>query len=92
MPEIPTLAENGLPGYHAVGWNGLFVGARTPSAIAERLATEARAALQRPEVKAQVERQGAEVVASTPEEFGRFVRSEIARWREVIRRTGVRAE
>jgi len=92
MPDIPTLAESGLPGYDAVGWNGLFLPARTPPAVVERLSTEARAALLRPEVKAQVERQGAEVVASTPDQFGRFVRTEIARWRDVIQRTGVRAE
>ena len=92
MPDIPTLAESGLPGYDAVGWNGLFVSSRTPPEIVARLSAEARAALNRPEVKAQVERQGAEVVASTPDQFGQFVRAEIARWREVIQRTGVRAE
>jgi tripartite-type tricarboxylate transporter receptor subunit TctC len=92
MPEIPTLAESGFPGTDAVGWNGLFLPARTPPAAVERLAAEARAALLRPEVRAQVERQGAEVVASEPDAFGRFVRGEIARWRDVIRRTGVKVE
>ncbi len=92
MPEVPTLAESGFPGYDAVGWNGLFLPARTPRAVVDRLAREVRSALQRPEVQQQVERQGAEVVGNDPAEFGRFVRSEMARWRDVIRRTGVRVE
>jgi tripartite-type tricarboxylate transporter receptor subunit TctC len=92
MPDIPTVAESGFPGYEAVGWNGLFLPARTPSAAVERLAAEARAALGRPEVRAQVERQGAEVVASAPDAFARLVAAELARWRDVIRRTGVKVE
>jgi tripartite-type tricarboxylate transporter receptor subunit TctC len=91
MPEVPTLAET-LPGYEAVGWNGLFLPARTPAPVAARLADESRAALRRPEVRDQVARQGADAVGNAPEEFGRFVQAELARWRGVIQRTGVRAE
>jgi tripartite-type tricarboxylate transporter receptor subunit TctC len=92
LPEVPTLAESGFPSFDAVGWNGLFLPAHAPAPIVARLAREVRAALYRPEVRAQVERQGAEVVGSSPEDFARFVRAEIARWGEVVRRAGIKVE
>jgi tripartite-type tricarboxylate transporter receptor subunit TctC len=92
LREVPTLAESGFSGFDAVGWNGLFLPANTPPAVLARLGQEVHAALYRPEVKAQVERQGAEVVGSSPEDFARFVRAEIARWGEVVRRNGIRVE
>jgi tripartite-type tricarboxylate transporter receptor subunit TctC len=92
LPDVPTLAESGFPDFDAVGWNGLFLPPHTPPAIVARLAYEVRAALYRPDVKAQVERQGAEVVGSEPETFARFVRAEVVRWAEVVRRNGVTVE
>lgn len=92
LPEVPTLAESGFPDFDAVGWNGLFLPARTPPGIVRRLAHDVHAALVQPEVKAQVERQGAEVVGSSPEEFARFVRTETARWRDVVRSARVKVE
>lgn len=73
LPEVPTLQEAGLAGYDAVGWNGVFLPAGTPSAIRQRLAEAIRRALHRPEVRERIEQQGAEVVASRPEEFAAFV-------------------
>ncbi|MCW8087564.1 Bug family tripartite tricarboxylate transporter substrate binding protein [Sabulicella glaciei] len=92
LPEVPTLAEAGLPGYDAVGWNGVFVPTGTPPAVVARLADGIRAALDRPSVRERVEQQGAEIVASSSEEFARFVASELTRWRAVVARTGVRVE
>jgi len=92
LPEVPTVAEAGLPGYNAVGWNGVFVPAGTSSAIVTKLADGIRAALGRPGVRERVEQQGAEIIASTPQDFARFVTSELTRWRGVVSRTGARAE
>lgn len=89
LPDVPTLNEAGLKGYDAVGWNGVFVRAGTPAPIVDRLATEIRRILQDPEIRTKVSEQGAEVVASTPEEFAKFVREEIERWRAVVKATGV---
>lgn len=92
LPDVPTLAESGFSHFDAVGWNGLFLHAHTPAAVVARLAQEVRAALHRPDVKAQVERQGAEVVGSSPEAFARFVRAEIVRWAEVVHHHGIKVE
>ncbi len=92
LPDIPTLAESGFPDFNAVGWNGLFLPAHTPAPVVARLGQEVRAALYRPDVKAQVERQGAEVAGSSPESFAHFVRAEIVRWAEVVRSHGIKVE
>ena len=85
MPELPTIAESGLPGYDASGWYGLFVPAATPKAVVTRLNQEAVKALRLPEVVKTLSSQGAEPVASTPEEFGAFVRSEIDKWANLVK-------
>ncbi|WP_052213575.1 tripartite tricarboxylate transporter substrate-binding protein [Belnapia sp. F-4-1] len=85
-------AERGFPDFGAVGWNGLFLPAHTPPAIVARLAYEARAALHRPDVKAQVERQSGDVVGRNQRTFARFVRTEVVRWAEVVRRNGIQVE
>lgn len=92
LPEVPTLAEAGLPGYEAVGWNGVFVPAGTPPETVARLAEGLRGALARPIVRERIEQQGAEVVGSSPEDFARFVGAELTRWRAVVARVGATAE
>ena len=89
LPEVPTIAEAGLPGFEAIGWNGILAPAATPRPIIERLHREIVAALRNPEVLAQLTAQGIEPVGSTPEEFGKIIRVDVAKWSQVLRRAGV---
>jgi tripartite-type tricarboxylate transporter receptor subunit TctC len=83
-PDIPTLDELGVTGFDATSWFGLFVPAGTPKDIVARLSAETAAALKDPVVRQRMMAVGAEPVSSTPEEFGRFYRAEVAKWRKVV--------
>lgn len=89
LPEVPTTRETGFPAVDAVAWFGIQVPSRTPRPVIERLATEIRAVVREPAVRAKIEEQGAEPVGDTPEEFQAFIGREIARWGEVIRRGNI---
>ena len=91
-PDIPTVAEAGLPGYDVTGWLGIVGPRGLPPAVIARLNTELNRIMQEPEMMARLSAQGAEVVTGTPEEFGAYIRSEIARWAAVTREAGIRAE
>jgi tripartite-type tricarboxylate transporter receptor subunit TctC len=84
LPDVPTLAESGVPGYEVTSWNGLAVPARTPTAIIERLNKEARAALNSPQIRQRFQDLGVEPNASTPEGAQKFLVSEIAKWNALI--------
>lgn len=84
-PQLPTLAESGLPGYEAVSWNGVFVPARTPPELVARISTEVRRILQLPEVREKFAAQGYSALGSTPEEFRRFVQAEADKWGPIVR-------
>lgn len=92
LPEVPTMAEIGLPGATSLTWYGLFVAAGTDPAIVERLGAAAGEAIRRPAVSAQIQALGAIPSGNTPAEFGAFQRAEFARWGEVIRAAGIRVE
>ncbi len=83
-PQLPTIAESGLPGFEAVQWYGVVAPAGTPRPIVERLNREINAALDQPEFAAALDRDGAIARKETPEGFGRLIASEIALWREII--------
>ena len=89
VPEVPTIAESGLPGFEAVAWFGLFAPARTPPAVVEKLQADFARALKLPEVRQMLEGQGAEAVGNSPAEFAQTVRSDLERWRTVIRNAGI---
>ena len=91
MPELPTIAET-LPGYNASGWYGLFAPAATPRAVITRLNTEAVKALRMPDVVRTLSSQGAEPVGNSPEEFGKFVRSEIEKWANLVKAAKMKAD
>ena len=91
-PEVPTLAEAGLPDAESYAWIGLVAPAATPAPVAARLAEEARAALGDPRTRGVLEGAGFEVVASGPEEFTRFVAAETERWGGLVRRLGITAD
>ncbi|MDB5489238.1 MAG: tripartite tricarboxylate transporter substrate binding protein [Reyranella sp.] len=91
-PDIPTIAESGLPGYEVVGWNGLFLVKDTPPAIAGKLYDEVAKALRSTDVKDQMAALGAEPGGNTPAEFTAFVRAESVRWGKIIQDKGIKPE
>ena len=91
-PEIPTVAEAGVPGYEQQVWFGVLAPAGTPRDIIARLNTEIVRILNSPEVKERFGKQGVEVRTTTPDEFGVFLRSEVTRWAKVIKDAGIKGE
>jgi len=91
-PDIPTLAESGVPGYEVSSWYGLVVPAGTPNEVIVRLNAAAAAALGNSEVKKRFSTTDLEPAGSTPEQFGAHIRRETAKWAKVIRQSGMRAE
>ncbi|RCW71704.1 tripartite tricarboxylate transporter substrate binding protein [Pseudorhodoferax soli] len=85
LPQLPTVAEAGLPGYEVYEWNAVFVPAATPAAVTERLSKELAAVLQDPEVRKRLEATGAEVIGSTPAELDAFRRAELTRWTKLAK-------
>jgi tripartite-type tricarboxylate transporter receptor subunit TctC len=88
-PEIPTLAESGLPDFDVSAWTGLFVPAGTPRAIVDRLNAETRKIAAEKHYVDLIQSMGTNVATSSPEEFGTFVRDDIARWSKVIEHAGI---
>lgn len=92
MADVPTLSETVVPGFDVVPWFGVVAPAGTPAPIIQRLHTELQAILGSSEVKTTLSDQGAEAVSVGPEPFGRFIRSEVNRWAEVIKHSGVKVD
>jgi tripartite-type tricarboxylate transporter receptor subunit TctC len=93
LPEVRTVAESGYPGFESGSWNGIAVRAGTPEVIVRRLHKEIVAALtESQQVRANIESSGSKVVASTPEQFGDYVRGEIAKWRRVVATAGIKID
>lgn len=84
LPNVPTLAESGLPGYEVTSWNGIAVAAKTPRAIIERLNREIHAAVNSPQIKQRFQELGVEQNVSTPEGMRKFLVDEIAKWNALI--------
>jgi tripartite-type tricarboxylate transporter receptor subunit TctC len=91
-PELPTVAESGLPGFDVVAWFGLFAPAGTPKPVVDRLSTETRAALAVPEVRKLLVDLGAEPLGSTPEAFAGYVKEEYERWGKLAKEADIRAD
>jgi len=92
LPDVPTVAESGLPGYNVTSWYGMFGPNALPAAITAKLNTEVREALKLPDVTDRLAKLGAEAAPSSPEEFGALVRAEIRRWAKVVNDSGARVE
>jgi tripartite-type tricarboxylate transporter receptor subunit TctC len=90
LPDVPTMAEAGLPGFEVLSWQGLFAPAGTPPAVVERLSKEVRAVMESKDVKDFFAAQGFLVGASTPAEFTAFVGSEVKRWGEIVKAGNVK--
>jgi tripartite-type tricarboxylate transporter receptor subunit TctC len=93
MPDVPTIAESGYPGFSYGAWSGMLAPARTPRPVVEKLHGQLVALLTSRELAEIIARDGAKAVSSaTPEAFGQLIRSEIARWSKIVEQTGARVE
>ena len=92
LPDLPTVAESGVPAYDAAGWWGYAAPAGTPAPVLSRLHLEIGKALAAPALRAAMEAEGVEVIGSTPQQFADFVRDEIGVWAQVIRTSNIRAD
>jgi tripartite-type tricarboxylate transporter receptor subunit TctC len=92
LPDVPTIAEAGLPGYESVQWSGLLAPAGTPREIIVLLHREAVSILRAPEARERLANDGAEVVGSSPEEFSAFLRAETVKWAKVAKVAGIQPE
>jgi len=92
FPDVPTVAEQGFPGFAADAWYGLLTTAGTPRPIVDKLYAEVIRIMKLPESKERMANVGFEIVASTPAEFAQLIRDEIPKWTKVVREAGIRAE
>jgi tripartite-type tricarboxylate transporter receptor subunit TctC len=91
-PDLPTVAEAGVPGFEVTTWTGVSAPARLPRAILDKLNTEINRALNAADLRAQLTSQGADPVASTPEQYAAFMQNEIVKWGKVIKAAGIKGD
>jgi len=91
-PDVPTVAESGVPGFDHGPWNGMFTTGRTPDSIIARLNREVVQILHSPEVKSMFTKEGAEPVGNKPSEFAATLKNEIAKWAKVVKAAGIKAD
>src|SRR5690606_21315336 len=91
-PEFPTIAESGVPGYEHSSWVGILAPRGTPRAIINRLHAEAVKVANASDTRAYLLKSGMESLGNSPEEFARVIRTEIAKWRKVVKAAGIQAK
>jgi len=92
LPDVPTVAESGLPGYDVTTWYGLFTTGGTDPAVIDKIALETAKIVARPHVQEDIARQGMEATSSSPADFKRFVAQEVEKWGKVVRAIGAKAD
>jgi tripartite-type tricarboxylate transporter receptor subunit TctC len=92
VPELPTIAESGLPGFEVIGWWGVLAPAKTPRSAVDLLNRELRAALDLPDVRRTLLDQGMDPAGGTPEQFGALIKADMDKWGEIGRRLGVKLD
>jgi tripartite-type tricarboxylate transporter receptor subunit TctC len=92
LPDVPTVAETGIPGYESSGWYGVLAPAGTPAAVVGRLHTDIARLMAGADMKQRMVELGADPAADTPEQFARFIREETVKWAKVIRESGATAD
>jgi tripartite-type tricarboxylate transporter receptor subunit TctC len=92
LPNVPTVDEAGVPGYDAVIWLGLMAPTGTPKPVVDRLNAEIRKVLARADIKESWRKQGAETMDMSPEQFGEFLRGDIAKWAKVVKEAGIKVD
>jgi len=92
VPDLPTVAEAGVPGFEAITWHGVVVPAATPATLVERLNRDIVAVLRLPDLRERLESLGAEISSGTPRDFADYIAREIPKWAKVVKDSGARAE
>jgi len=92
LPELPTIAEAGVPGFDTVSWFGLFCAARTPKEIVDKISQDAAGVLNAPELRARLMEQGQEAVGNTSEQFSAFLKAEVANLAALVKASGARVD
>ena len=92
LPDVPTVSEAGVPGYEAVIWLGIMAPAATPRPIVERLNAEIRKVVNNPEVKDAWAKQGAAPMSMTPDDFGQYMKDDIAKWASIVKISGAKVD
>ena len=92
MPDVPTIAESGVPGYEATQWFGLFTTGGTPTAIVDRLAQETSRAVRLPDLNERMSAEGLQPVGSTPAEFSAYLKAEMAKWAKVVKAANIKPQ
>ena len=92
LPELPTIAESGYPGFEALAWNGVLVAAGTPQPIIARLNAEMNAVLKDPEVRQKMQSFGFDLIGGTPQDLGALISGEVTRWAPVIKKVGLKVD
>jgi tripartite-type tricarboxylate transporter receptor subunit TctC len=92
LPDLPTIAESGYPGFEALAWNGVLVAANTPPPIIARLNAEMNAVLKDPDVLQKMHGFGFDLIGGTPEDFGALIRGEAGKWGPVIKKVGLKID
>ena len=92
LPQLPTIAESGLPGYEVNGWYGLLAPAQTPTPIVNQLNGEIRRALQNPEMKEKLSALGVEAAHSTPAEFKKVIETDVSKWAQLVKRLNIKMD
>ncbi len=91
LPEVPTVAESGMPGYEVLNWFGVAAPARTPQAIVTRLNAAIVKSLQLPEVREKLTGEGSEVAGSSPAQFAQFLERDLVKWAQIVKAAGIKA-
>jgi len=91
LPDVPTIAEQGYPGFEASGWLGVAFPAGTPAPIVQRMYKEVAAVMAMPEVRATLDRSGLDLVMKNPEQFRSYIRAEVPRWAKLVKDAGLKA-
>lgn len=92
VPDVPTVAESGLPGYEMVAWQGLLAPKGIQPALLQRINAETVAVLQQPEIRQQLAKEGGEAIGNTPEQFAKWLKAEITKWTRIVKEAGIRAD
>jgi tripartite-type tricarboxylate transporter receptor subunit TctC len=92
LPDLPTIAESGYPGFEALAWNGVLVAANTPRPIIMRLNAEMNGVLKDPEVRQKMQAFGFDLIGGTPEDLGALITGEARQWAPVIKHVGLKVD